>query len=168
MNDKKKESKVSYSAIAGELRKSARLYEVFKHASEAADKLALFEKEEETAKRRLLTLTKELASLDEACDASYNEQKKAEEAKSAADVEAGITVQKARKEADEIKRKANEAAAKIKEDNEGVLEGINAKIVEAKAEMQKALNTKADALSSLAKVEKQVKDTKAKFLKTLG
>jgi len=168
MTKETKESKMSYSAMAGELRKGARLYEVFRNASDAAEILASFEKEEESTKRRISLLIKELEGLDSECDTAYNKQKKAEEAVKAAEVNAGGIVQRARKEAESIKGSASAKVAEIKSNAESVLEGIKSKTDTAKVEMNKAIGDKNDAIASLAKLEKQIQTAKDKFLKTLG
>lgn len=164
----KVKDKISYSAMAGELRKGARLYEVFKSASEAADILASFEKEIGAAKRKMTNLNKELESLDEACDIAYNKQKEAEEKVKAAEVNAGGIVQRANIEAGKIKDKAASDIAKSKEDAQSILDGITNKTEAAKKDMQKAINQKQDAISTLSKVEKEIETAKKKFLKTLG
>jgi len=165
---KTKEDKVSYSVIAGELRKGARLYEVFKHASDAADVLAAFDREQEGMKRKIATLKNEVLELDTLCDEAYNKKEEAIKAKSKSEVEAGNIVQKAKQEAELIKSKSNAYAAKSKEDMEVVLSGIMDKIGIAKNEMNDAVNSKNDAVSALAKVEKQIQSAKDRFLKTLG
>jgi len=163
-----KEKKMSYSAMAGELRKGARLYEVFKSASDAATILANFEKEEEATKRRISLLNKELEDLDSECDIAYGKKKKAEEAEEASNVNAGGIVQRAKKEAEKIIGKASAVASETKDKALLVLSGIEDKTKEATSAMNISIGKKNDALLSLSKVEKQIQTAKDKFLKTLG
>lgn len=167
MTEETKKDKMSYSAMAGELRKGARLYEVFKNASDAATILASFEKEEEATKRRISLLTKELAGLDAECDTAYANKSSAEEAEKASKVNAGGIVQRAHKEAERITKKAAGKAAQLKEEANATLEGIKSQITKAEADMVNSISKKNAADSALSKVEKQVQAAKDKFLKTL-
>jgi len=168
MTDKDEKTKVSYSAISGELRKSARLYEVFKHASEAADILANFEREEKAASIRISILNKELKSLDDKCDESYLKQQKAEkEAKDALEEKLDI-LNKARIDAEGIKSRATNQVDKILSEARNELNNIQSDIEKAKDDAHKANVAKESALKSLSKVEKQMKEAKDKFLNTLG
>jgi len=168
MTKETKESKMAYSAMAGELRKGARLYEVFKSASDAATILANFEKEEEATKRRISLLSKELEKLDLECDIAYNKAKEAEESEKAAQVNAGGIVQRAKKEAERITAKASTVVSETKEKALLVLSEIEDKTKKATSDMNISIVKKNDALSSLAKVEKQIQNAKDKFLDTLG
>ena len=167
MTDEKKDT-VSYSVIAGELRKAVRQYEVFKHASEAADVLASYSRDEARLIKEIGLLKNEVSELDALCDEAYNNKSKADKATSDANVEAGKIVQRAKKEASDIKHKASAYASKTKEEMETVLSETIDKIGVAKNEMNDAVNAKNDAVSALAKVDKQIQTAKDKFLKTLG
>jgi len=168
MTKVKEDSKVSYSAIAGELRKSARLYEVFKHASEAADILASFEREKSNALSGIKNLQKELEDLDQKCDDSYNKLKESKEGKLHVENEALLILKKARVEAENIKSRASSNSEKKIAEGNDALELILEKTRIAKSDMEKSINKKNESLKSLSKVEEQMKAAKDKFLKTLG
>lgn len=168
MTNKTKKENISYSSMAGELRKGARLYEVFKHASEAANILASYEREEESAKKIRDNLTKELSSLNDECDKAYNRQKDAEVAKAEADKEAVLILKKARVEAEGIKSKASKSAEKKVGECNISLDVILEKTRIARNEQEQATNSKNEALQALSKVEKQIQDARDRFLKTLG
>jgi len=163
-----KDEKVSYSVIAGELRKGARLYEVFKHASEAADILGDFERQAKTAEKNIERLTKEESILKESCQDAYDKQKEAENSVIIAHQKADGTMANARAESDKIMAKAQVGATKFLDEAKDELQGIKDSINTYGVEAQVADNKRKDAVDALAKVTKQVEATKAKFLKTLG
>ncbi len=167
MTDKKKD-KVSYSLIAGELRKAVRQYEVFKNASEAADILANFEREKAIVTKDLAVLRSEADELNASCDKAYADKEQTYKDIAATKVTSAEFVQRGKAEAEGIKRKANAYADKVKSEQEEVLRSISDKINIAKNDMNDAVNAKNDAIISLEKVDKQIQSAKARFLKTLG
>ncbi len=168
MNDKVEDKKVSYSVISGELRKAAKMYEVFKNASQAADILSSFAREEELAKRKIENLENELKELDKKCDLSYEKEKESEERKITSEKEALLLLKRARVDAGQIKESASNSAEKKVEEGEKTLSIILEKTRIASKDIEVALNERGDALASLAKVEKQIQAAKDRFLKTLG
>jgi len=163
-----KEEKISYSVIAGELRKGARLYEVFKHASEAADILGNFEKESKLAKKNLDRLNKEESILKESCQDAYDKQTEAENAVITANSKADGAMANARAESDKIMEKARAGATKFLDEAKSELQGIKDSIKNYSVEALSADNKRKDAIEALAKVDKQVEAAKTRFLKTLG
>jgi len=162
---KTKEDKVSYSAIAGELRKAARMYEVFKHASEAADTLAKFEAEIKVYTNKAAKLKAELYELDKECDVSYNKKVATEvEIKQAKD-EVILIKKKGRADASILVNKAKTQAEKIMEEVKEELAVVKASITKAKVAEKDSLEAKAKADSELHKVEDQIQSVKDKFLK---
>ena len=163
-----KDEKISYSVIAGELRKSARLYDVFKHASEAADILSEFEREEKKAKASIEDLRKQESILQESCQEAFDKQEEAEKSVIEAKKKIGDAKANARMEADKIIAKAQASASKFLDEAKGELEELKASIKTFQVEAANADNKRKDAMEALAKVEKQVEAAKARFLKTLG
>ena len=162
MTDKQKD-KVSYSAIAGELRKAARLYEVFKHASEAADALAKFEAEIKIASKKAEGLKAELYELDKACDVSYNQKVATEvEIKQAKD-EALLTIKKGKADASILVNKAKDQASKIMDEVKGELAIIKGEINIAKIKEKESKEAKGKADAELHKVKDQIQSLKDKF-----
>ena len=161
---KTKEDKVSYSAIAGELRKAARLYEVFKHASEAADSLAKFEAEIKISTGKAAKLKAELYELDKECDVAYNKKIAAEvEIKQAKD-EALLTIKKGKADASILVNKAKDQAEKIMDEVKGKLAIINGDINIANLKKEESIEAKGKADAELHKVEDQIQSLKDKFL----
>jgi len=163
-----KETKITYSAMAGELRKSARLYEVFKSASEAADILATYEREEKAIINDIGLLKKEFDGLDAKCNESYAKQQQAEKELITLKETSNQLIQKAKSDAEKIIARANEQAEKNLNEVKNKLILIQNNIKTANIEAVASDNARKDSLEALAKVEKQIQTAKNKFLKTLG
>lgn len=160
---KTKEDKVSYSAIAGELRKAARLYEVFKHASEAADSLAKFEAEIKISTSKAAKLKAELYELDKECDVAYNKKVATEvEIKQAKD-EVLLTIKKGKVDASILVNKAKDQASKIMDEVKGELAIIKGEINIAKLKEKESKEAKGKADAELHKVKDQIQTLKDKF-----
>lgn len=131
--------KITASEVAGELRKAAKMYEVFKHASDAANVLAGYEASEKKLKKDIGKLQSEYDDLDKACDvvSSDTDAKKFELS----------NLEKKVKDADdeykrllsESKSKAQIEASRIVSSAQAELSGLDEAIRAAK-KVEKAIN----------------------------
>lgn len=163
MADKKQASEV-----AGELRKAARLYEVFKNAADAAAVLAEYEAREKAHKKNIALLAKEESELDHSCDIisakigtkktelSILETKVSEadkeyrsilsDSENKANIEAERIIASAKTELESLNTKIQQSKKDVK--------SLNLKIVSAQNKLDNVLNhiekVKADALEALA------------------
>lgn len=162
------ENKISYSVIAGELRKSARLYDVFKHASEAADLLANFERELKGMEKEREQLSKECLELDSRCDATIEKHKAVlQEIEVAKNTKEDI-LNKAKEDAILIVNTAKDKALIEEKRAEEKLKGIQNLIDKAQEQAHTANTRKGEAEAACAKAEEELKKIKERFLKVVG
>lgn len=163
-----KDKKITASEVAGSLRKAARLYEVFKHAHEAADLLAQAESTERKLKSSVLVLQKEHDSLDAECDDIVSKTKK----KKVKLKEVEDKLSKAEHEFSDAKRvliaKAEAKARAIVEKAERDLKDTMLEIVAANRTKKVLVEDIAYANKTLVEVVDHIEKVKAKALKALG
>ena len=157
--------KISYSAMAGELRKANRQFEVFKHASEAADVLAGFEKERERLEKMKNQAEQDLSMLQEKCQETYDDEvairAKIVEHKKAMDRdEAG-----AKANAEKIVSKAMVKAEKIVNDANAESNAITQQTKESKIALESCKADEKRAIDSLKKLEDKAAKFKASLMK---
>jgi cell division septum initiation protein DivIVA len=166
MADKK--SKKVASEVVGELRKAAKLYEVFKNAADAAELLANFEKNEAALKKSILSLEKDKESLEIVLSEALNEieavNAKAKEKSSQSDE----VLANAKSEAKDITAKARENANAIIDKAQNEASKIESTISAIKVRERQAVEDEKKAQSHLTKVNEQIKAAKDKFLEIVG
>lgn len=157
---------ITYSAMVGELRKAARLFEVFKNAAEIAEVLSNYEADKKNLLRDIKKLEAEKVDLDSACDEAYNKQQIIEAEVVKADNTKVEILKKARTDANAIIKEAKDKGKGIVDKANEKLAGIEAKINKALEDAVKADAQKQTAIKALHKYQTQVKEVKENLLKS--
>lgn len=158
---------ISYSEMAGELRKASKLFKVFEKAAEAATVLADYEKEEQKILKNISNLNAEKDGLDKKCEDAAQRKIDAEKSIVEAKEKEVEILEQAQQNAKVIIVNAESKGADILATANSELQAIKRKIVDAENVAQTSISNRNDALKALDAVEKQMKSTKDRFLKTL-
>ena len=164
-NDKKK---VSASSVANDLHKMAKLYEVFKNASDAANLLASIESTEKKLKSNVESLKKEQITLDAECESLNSYCAVAEDKLKELNVKAQVVESEYNHLVRTITQKADAEAAKIIEGAERVLVEINDRVEDAldfEKSVKDAIQT---AEQELSDVNQRIELIKTNALKALA
>ena len=163
-----KSKTVTYSEIAGELRKASRHYEIFKHAAEAAVLLANVEKENKKLEAQKDTLIKEQVELNKQCDSIVEKANKAKQDTEDTKYFKASLIKEAKTQARVILDEAKTEAEKIIQAGVNELSNIKVNIEATIEEGHIYLVRKDEAIKSAQKAEKEFADIKAKILKTIA
>jgi len=165
MSDKKE--KVSLSLIAGELRKGARLYEVFKNASEAADVLANYERETSRVKKDQADAEEMLSALTAKCEDVYKKQTEVEQKTQDLIKDSVNKSKEAQSDAKRIIFDAKEKAESIVVLARHEADQITSEMSASKAALASLKSDEQEALNKLSKLNNKIESAKKSFLRAL-
>jgi len=163
----KKEKKVPASEVAGELRKAARLYEVFKHAADAASLLASFEVQERKLKSSINSLKKEHTQLDDKCNAIAYKIDDHKKTLSEFTTKIKTVDKEYQQEVRNIKQRATVEAAGIVASATIDLESLRSKITKAKVDYSSITEDVLNAKQELSDVNMRIEEIKTNALASL-
>jgi cell division septum initiation protein DivIVA len=156
------------SGVVGELRKAAKLYEVFKNAADAAELLANFEKNEAVLKKSICSLEKDKESLEIVLSEALDEIKAANAKVKEKSSQSDELLANAKDEAKDITVKARKNANAIINEAQDKVSKIEASISAIKIRERQAIESEKKAQNDLIKVKGQIKAAKDKFLEIVG
>lgn len=157
-------SKISYSAMAGDLKKAARLYEVFKTAAESAEVLAKLEKHTRDLEGQEKALEKVLDKLNSECDKSEERQRSIEAHNAELLEEGKKIIEKTKDEASAYKAKVESELDYLKDKTNQELALVEAKIADRKKELADLDAQCARSKKAADKAESDLESLKSKIL----
>jgi hypothetical protein len=160
--------KIKATEIVGELKKAARMYEVFKQAAKAAEILASFEKENNALIKQREALSKECLELDAACNNAVEEATKAEQDRIRAVNEASNVIAKAESNALSIINEAKQKAIDMEATAVAQLTNSKNYLEELKEEIKTLENRKSAAEKAAKKAESTVQKIKNEAIAALS